>query len=892
MKVFYRLLFLFFCLAGYPASGQSYRPWTWWFWPGSAVTESGIRDQLKSFHQSGFGGVSINAIYTAKDPRHAAILFMSDEWIRKVNFTLKTADSLGMQADLSLVSGWPFGGPTVSPADAAKKISGTLVGSVPGFVPIERKICSADTAILLSLTAVQPDRKPIQLLSQTDGTGTLRTRLPSGEWKLYALYLKPTGQKVKRAGPGGEGRVMDHFSQPAVDHYLSGFDDALQSFSRSKLRAVFNDSYEVYGADGTPEILNEFRLRRGYSLEDHPEIFLGPPDHPDRMQILADYRQTISELLTGKFLATWNERSHAIGLKTREQAHGAPANILDLYAAADIPESESFGSSALDIPGVRIDPDFNPSTFGRPDPLVLKFASSAAHMSGKRLVSAETATWLANHFKVSLSQVKPQVDELFASGINQIMLASSSYSPSDAPWPGWIFYASTDFGSSTTFYDYLPDFSEYIRNCQKILQESTADTDLLLYFPFAEIISTVVRDMGNLVTFDVHHPEKWLYPFDYGKLARELLDRGISFDFISDNQIRALTPVSGQTILIPDCRVIPVETALALDQMAANGSHIIFHNRQPADVPGFYRIEERRKELAAINKRLQTYYKQVFVQSDIHTALKDAGIKFEPFGCQGLRYIRKVMAAETIYFITNLGNSFREGWLKPSVGGRNITLFDPLTRKSGALQQDAEGRIFLQLVPGQSCFIRINDSGQEDSDSQRILTHTPISGFSIPGPWQLTFSGGGPAIPSMVKSTVLGSWTTLPDTLCRWFSGTGTYETDFVLPGGPGNSSWYRLNLGDVREAAEIWINDHPVGRVWCVPFCIDIDPSFLKEGSNHLRIAVTNLSANRIIWQDRNHIPWKNYFFVDITYEDFDASHWEPVESGLLGSVILETGN
>ncbi len=97
---------------------------------------------------------------------------------------------------------------------------------------------------------------------------------------------------------------------------------------------------------------------------------------------------------------------------TRYQAHGSPGNLLDLYDEADIPETESFGTSRFPIPGLRVDPDYSEKQFGTPNPLAMKFASSAADFSGKKLVSSETGTWLANHFKVSLSQVKPQIDEL------------------------------------------------------------------------------------------------------------------------------------------------------------------------------------------------------------------------------------------------------------------------------------------------------------------------------------------------------------------------------------------------------------------------------------------------------------------------------------------------
>ena len=883
---------LIFTLALNPGFSQTGRPWTLWFWPGSAVTEKGIAEQLQSLKKSGFGGVSINAIYPAHDPRHPSILFMSDEWAIKICYALRIADSLGMEADLSLVSGWPFGGPKVEPADAAQKVIGLSLGTVPGASPVHKMIASPDTVTLLALTAFREGQKPIRLLDQVDQQSILHTRLPAGTWMLYGLLMKPTGQMVKRAGPGGEGPVMDHFNKQAVERYLSGFSQVTDSFSVLKLRAVFNDSYEVYGADGTADILREFRTRRGYDLEDYLDVFLGSFDNPDKLRVLADYRETVADLLLENFLETWNGWSHSHGVLTREQAHGAPGNILDLYAAADIPETESFGSSDFGIPLIATDKDFNPKSFGRPDPVVMKFASSAANLSGKNLVSAESATWLANHFKVSLSQVKSQIDELFAAGINQVMLANTTYTPSDVSWPGWLFYASADFGPLSAFYDYLPEFSNYITTCQQLLQDAVPDGDLLIYFPYYEVISTIKRDMGNLVTFDVHHPEKWLYPFDYGKLARQMLDQGVVFDFISDRQIRELPPANKKIIVIPDCRIIPPETSRALLKLAEKGSVIVFHNRLPAVVPGYYQVEKRTSELASVNRKLEKMQKQVIIQTDIIQPLQNAGVRFEEFGRQGLRCIRKRLGNETIYFIANLGNRFREGWIKPASHGRNAILFDPLTNQSGSLIRDAEGRVFLQLAPGQSCFIRIKNTDNRPAEPWNYFKPDPEAEQIINGPWKLSFSAGGPFFPNPVPFVSPGSWTHMPDTLCRWFSGVGTYETDFVLADTTCGYGNYRLDLGDVREAAKVWINDYPVGTAWSAPFRIHIGPGLLRNGTNHIKIAVTNHSANRIIWMDRKSIPWKNFFFVDIRYSDFNASRWEPVESGLLGTVRLETAD
>jgi hypothetical protein len=162
--------------------------------------------------------------------------------------------------------------------------------------------------------------------------------------------------------------------------------------------------------------------------------------------VVADYCETISDLLYDQFTVNWVNKSHEMGILTRNQAHGSPGNLLDLYALADIPETESFGASGFPIPGLRQDPDYEEKRFGRPNPLTMKFASSAANITGRKLVSSESTTWLGDHFKVALSQIKPQIDELFVSGINHVFFHGTTYSPKEKPFPGRLFYASTNYG--------------------------------------------------------------------------------------------------------------------------------------------------------------------------------------------------------------------------------------------------------------------------------------------------------------------------------------------------------------------------------------------------------------------------------------------------------------
>src|SRR6185369_6923334 len=153
------------------------------------------------------------------------------------------------------------------------------------------------------------------------------------------LVGKPTGMKVKRAAPGDEGLVLDPYSVAALERYLVPFTAAYAKLPRGALRAQFQDSFEYYDASWTPKFLDEFRALNGYDLNEHAVELMGskPVDADTLSRLKGDYRRTLAKLHLD-YVRAWVDWSHARGSIAREQAHGAPANLLDLYAAADIPE--------------------------------------------------------------------------------------------------------------------------------------------------------------------------------------------------------------------------------------------------------------------------------------------------------------------------------------------------------------------------------------------------------------------------------------------------------------------------------------------------------------------------------------------------------------------------
>lgn len=869
------------------------RPWLWWYWLGSAVDEKGIDWQLSQFKEMGYGGVSIAATYGVEGYESKYLPFMSPRWTEMLNYTAARFQQSNLRVDASLTSAWPFGGPNVREDMAAQySVVNRLLAAMPGE-KVTLDLASRQKGKLCALSAYAEDGTFLDLTSKVGADGVLRFVFPNKKWEVYGLFSLPTRQMTKRSGIGGAGLVVDHFSKASVGKYLERYDSLF--LSSSALRATFNDSYEVYGADYSPVFLEEFRVRRGYDLRKY--LYLLNPAHKSQesRRLLCDYRETISDLLLDNFVTVWHNWAESHHVKTVEQAHGSPANWLDLYGAADIPQTESFGASPLHIKYVRIDPLYNEKSFGRPDKMLLKFASSASHVMGKRLTSSETATWLGDHFKVALSQAKPQVDELFVCGINHLMLTCGAYSPKEIAFPGWHFYPAADFGHTTAFKSIVPDFSLFVARSQQLLQNSRPDNDVLLYMPMHDLWTECEDEDGRskLMMFTIHNPDNWFYRQDVGDIARTLKREGFDFDYISDRQVAQSNVADGeivtpggtryQTIVVPCCKRMPLATLAHLKRCADAGVKIVFAYRMPNDIPGLNNLEDNRMKFTDLVKELKNH-PNVSIDANYVEVVAKQGIIKEEFGKASLEYIRKVNEKGTFYFVANQSNEFNEGWIKLGVQAEEVTLFDPMTGEEGTAKV-VNGKLFLQLKPSQSCFIKLYN----EKVSTPWNYFTSAASYLIDGKWNVSFKEGEPLLPTPYATEQVGSWTEAPDTMATYFSGTGVYETLFDLPSTP--SKQYMLSLGDVREVAKVWINGNYVGSTWAVPFDLKVDAAILKKKNNTLRIEVRNLDANRMIWLDRQKVPWQTFFMVDVAYRNFSAATWESVPSGLLGPIEIKCG-
>ncbi len=860
----------------WPAARPEAKAGTRWWWMGSAVDKENLKWNMQEYANHGIGAVEITPLYGVQNNQQNNIPYLSDKWMEMLREVQANAKQTGIEVDMATGTGWPFGGPWVPLEESACKavfvdtlFIGGSVDSLTLAVPAkDAPFCRLNKVMAywqgrayditnhvsdghLTWSPAAELQAQIKNTSKKTMRKALKLRLKEMEqahWQVIALYIRYGVMKVKRAAPGGEGLVVDHFDQKAVHNYLAHIEAAFERTHTPYPHTFFNDSYEVADATWTPTLFEAFEQKRGYRLQDYlPQLLKG------NTKILSDYRETLGDMLLENFTQQWTEWAHSHGAITRNQAHGSPANLIDCYAAVDIPEIEGFGLSSFGIEGLRLDPGKtrkNDSDFS-----MLKYAPSAAHICGKPYTSSETFTWLTEHFRTSLSQLKPDIDLMFCAGVNHMFFHGTCYSPKDDPWPGWKFYASIDMSPTNSIWRDAPYFMQYVERCQSFLQWGQPDNDFLVYLP--------VRDMWQ------KQPEKLLMQFSIhqmGKLAPEFIqtildiDRaGFDCDYISERLLMDVTFKDGmlQTkagtryrgLIIPGSGNMPKAVKAHIDALKAQGAHIL------------YNIDARALNTAA---------------------------KAEPMkAVHGLKAIRRKNDTGYHYFIANLSPDDICDNICLAVPFKKAVWFNPLNGDITPASITGDS-IYFDIRSGASMILQTYDNDITLSASvTRPTTHSKA--LTLTGPWTLAFTGEQPKVGKTFKLDSLQTWETLGNDSAAVMMGTGVYTTKIRLTKRDLQGQW-QIDLGDVRESARVYINGKFIGCAWSVPFVLDCQNT-LKAGDNEIRIEVTNLPANRIADYDRRGIKWRKMEeinVVDINYKRTTYENWEPVPSGLNSEVRL----
>lgn len=853
------------------------KPWGYWWWMGSAADRANITREMEAYAESGMGGLHIVPIYGAKGYEDRYVPHLSPEWMTRMSHAASEARRVGMDVDMTLGTGWCFGGPAISDRDANARVKYS-VHNLQSGKPMEKQF---DADLHEAVVAYGSNGEIIDdLLDRIQEDGRIDWIVPDGDWTLYVVWREPSGRKVKRAAPGGEGWMANPLSRRAIDAHLEPFTKAFDAHDGARPRAIYHDSYE-YICDWAPELFEEFAERRGYRLEHHlPALFGKIEDDETCARVQYDYRRTISEMHLECFTQPYVDWAHERGMIVRNEAHGSPSNLLDTYGATDSPETELFREDG--------------------DVLFTKLSSSAAHVMGRKLVSSETCTWRNEHFHTTLADCKDMIDELFIGGVNHIFFHGTCYSPEEEAWPGWCFYASTQYNRRNSIWRDAPALNDYITRCQSVLQAGEPDNDVLLYWPIHDMWQTNGPLAMNLT---VH--SGWMEGTEFRKTAEMLWENGTTFDYVSDRQLAEAKADDGdiitsggryRSVIVPPCELMPLETLEHLLELAREGAKVGFLGHLPVDVPGLDRLEERRA-------RLQQIAKQIEVGHPSSGAMPHVGRAFLPpefapvFTHQtGLQVVRRKVDGGHYLFLFNMGKLVLNTWGMVPMPTRSVVMMDPMTGKIGEAKTRPGKEwplpntlVRIQLQPGETIILRTftdRESTGLDPWPYYEVTGEPID---VEAKCEVDFIQGGPVLPESFTCDKPIAWTGRGDADADHFAGTARYTLTFDAPDGMPESQVYRLDLGEVRDSCRVTLNGESlgalIGRRWT------IDGVQLKPGENVLEVEVTNVAANRVRDLDIRGVDWKKFHdinIVNIDYKEFDASVWPVRPAGLLGPVRL----
>ena len=873
-----------------------------WWWFGPAVTMPQLEREMRLMKEGGIGGFEVQPVYpVALDDETAGIKtlpFLSDQFIDALRFTSEKAKELGLRFDLTLGSGWPFGGPFVPLSDAAGKLRYERVKAIADSRRVKvPDIGNGEKLLAVFLARTQGESiAPLSLREITeikDGAVWLPAGLDGPHEVLFFISSR-TGMQVKRPAIGSEGFVLNHLDHTATENYLKNVGDRLmQAFSANGANrpyAIFCDSLEVYGQDWTPDLLEEFKKRRGYDLKPHlPALVIDVG--PDTTKIRRDWGLTLTELLNERFLAplhSWSKRNRTL---FRIQNYGVPAAIISSNAYNDLSEGE--GSQWKTLRASR-------------------WAASANHLYGRPVTSSETWTWLHSPaFRATPLDLKAEADRHFLQGVNQLIGHGWPYTAPGVEYPGWRFYASGVYNEKNPWWPVMPDVSLYLQRLSYALRQGQPANDVALYMPNDDAWAHFSN--GNIHMIEV------LREIVGPQVIPKILESGFNLDFFDDDSLKQVGRVEKDSlilggnkyriVILPGVERITLQTYRKLEEFVRGGGILIATRRTPQLAPGFKATATEKDEVMELSLRL---FKD---KGALAHLVADEGNQLAETLTNSLRpdvlfsprepdigFVHRRTTGAEIYFLANTSNvrknvkaTFRqEGlqaeWWDPFSGSVSPAKIDSATEKGTTISLDLEPYASRVLV-----FTR----------RTLPVAQTILSGASgqveINTDWRVSFGSNGP----VAQMNTLRSWTDDEET--RFFSGVATYEREVTLPdlvsekerktildfgdgraneSQPSRAGMQAMFDSPVREAAVVYVNDQRAGSVWCPPYSLEVT-GLLRRGPNKIRIEVSNTAIN---YMAGHSLP--DYRLLNLRFgERFQPQEMEkvrPVPSGLLGPIRL----
>jgi len=877
----------------------------YWWWLNGNVDRDAITRDLEEMAKVGIGGAIVTDAGGAEQRDNDNVppgpAFASPQWRELFLHALREADRLGLELSFSIQSGWNLGGPTVRAEESVKRIVWSeALASGPGPVrvslphpeaypaysrdlfvlafPLEvpdgqdpaRLVewrakalhdalrfsgpnswfltnSAPDTRALIEHAPDEPGEPRVRMSEVVDLTdrlladGTLEWDAPPGEWRVLRFASTLAEHcKVSTHSAGGGGYAIDALDKGAFDRYWSTIVapllDAAGPLVGRSLRYLHTDSWEIDHFNWTPNLVQEFEARRGYDpIPWLPALTGRIVESRDlSTRFLGDYRKTLGDLAIDNHYRWFREYAHERGLGIHPESGGPHFTPIDAQRALgfnDIPMSEFWAAS-------------NQHRVLDTARFFVKQPASAAHTYGHRYVAAEGFTTIGPHWQERLwDNLKPAFDLAATEGLNRLVWHAFVCSPESMGIPGQQYFAGTHLNPLVTWWSRSRPFFDYINRSQWMLMQGRFVADVLYYYGdhvpnYTQLRASDPTGLGRGYDYDVVTEEALLSRV-------RVVDGGLELPDGTRYRMLALPPY--ETISLPALRKV--------GELVNDGATVVGPRALRSDsLTGYPGVDTEVAHLAAVLWGDETAPGPVLSGRSAREVLEEKGVApdFEAAGASeaaDLHYIHRRTGDTDIYFVANRSATPETIEATFRVDGKAPELWDPVSGKTrfATTYRRAEGRttVPISFDPYGSVFVVFREGADAHPPTGAPNAPRVETRASVEGPWSVAFdpAWGGP---SQVAFPRLVSWTDRPEEGVRHYSGTATYRATITLP-----ESWrgrrLALDLGDVRELAEVRLNGRALGIVWSPPFRVELEDA-VHPGENALEVDVVNFWPNRVI--------------------------------------------
>ncbi|MCC5935746.1 MAG: glycoside hydrolase [Lunatimonas sp.] len=696
----------------------------------------------------------------------------------------------------------------------------------------------------------------VDLTSKMGENGALSWSAPSGRWKIIRFGYSLTGRQNHPASPEATGLEVDKLDPQAVRRYINHYLDLYEDATGGKLgpgglEYMILDSYEAGHMNWTGDFPAEFEKRRGYSLLSFLPALTGRVVNSVEAseKFLWDFRQTIGEMISDYHYDVIGEELKKRGMKRYTESHENKriylADGMDVKRNADIPMSAMWTPGSLaggEDEEVRSEADIRES-------------ASVANIYGKPFVAAESMTSVGRPFQEYPERLKRTADLELASGLNRFVIHTSVHQPLDDKKPG---FSLGPFGQyftrQETWAELAKPWIDYLSRSSAMMQQGSNVADILYLYGENTNITWIARETLPAIPAG--------YEFDFVN-ATALLE---AIEAEKD-RLKARSGNTYEALMLDEStRLMTLRVLRKLKVLADAGVPII--GERPVQSPS----------LADSDQDFQALAKELWEKSNVGPAVKlpvAPDVQITGTSHKILFRHRKTEDSD-IYWVNNRHANETSALVSFRMTDKKPMRWNPIDGSVQELSyQIREGRTEIPLTfsSWDAYFIVFREAASAESFSVPEQKRTVLT--TIDGPWQLDFGSVKENFPS------LSSWSSHTDPTLKYFSGIATYTHSLVLPTDfvPGN---YEIDLGEVKNLAELTVNGHTVGIVWKRPFKLDIS-DVLKSGENLLEIRVANLWVNRLIG-DAQPGAKKSTF----TTMPFYQANAPLLPSGLLGPVKI----